>query len=107
MPKNDTAPEAPVNEKKYAKFNHSFSDPWEGTEQEFSFRFARPSKVQIKLMQKAAVKDYSQAMQNLLINIIHPDEKATLVAAAENYPGLYTSFGGAIIKAVGIADLGN
>ena len=106
MSKVETTPEV-QNEKKYAKFEHSFSDPWEGVEKEFSFRFARPTKPQIKMMQKGAVKDAALAAQNLLVNIVHPDEKAAFLSAAEDYPGLVTSFCGAVIKAVGIADLGN
>ncbi len=93
--------------KKYATFDHAFVDVWDETEKTFSFRFCRPSKVQIKMMQKTAGKDPTQAAQNLLVNIIHPDDKAAFLVAVEEYPGLITSFAGAIIKAVGIADLGN
>ena len=103
----DNSLDAQENGKKYARFEHNFVDAWEGTEKEFSFRFAKPTKTQIKMMQKTAVKDAAQAAQNLLVNIIHPDEKEALLSAADEYPGLITSFAGGIIKAVGIADLGN
>lgn len=99
--------QTPDSGKKYAEFSHSFTDVWEEREASFTFRFARPGVPQIKQMQKTAGKDSALAARNLLAGIIHPEEKEAFLSAAEQYPGLITSFAGAIIKAVGIADLGN
>lgn len=94
--------------KKYAEFSHSFVDPWtdDGEETSFTFHFARPNKAQIKRMQDTAGKSAAQASRNLLVEIVHPDEKDTLLEAFDNYPGLVTAFASAIIKGVGVADLG-
>lgn len=93
--------------RKYAEFSLTFTDAWEKKEVDFTFRFAKPGKMLIKQMQKTAPRDSAQAARNLLVNIIHPEEKAIFMAACEEYPGLMTSFSGAIIKAVGIGDVGN
>lgn len=91
----------------YAVFEHSFTDRWSEEEKEFSFRFAKPSKPQMQRMQQTAVKNSALAARNLLVEIVHPEEKEAFLAAADEYPGLITSYAGAVIKAVGIADLGN
>ena len=92
---------------KYATFEHTFTDKWEDVEKDFSFRFAKPTKMHIQRMQQTAGKNSAQAARNLLADIIHPEDKETFLSAAEAYPGLITSYAGAVIKAVGIADLGN
>lgn len=91
----------------YAAFEHSFTDVWTGTDREFSFRFARPGKSHIQRMQREAVKNSGQAARNLLLAIVHPENREAFVAAIDEYPGLLTSLAGAVIKAVGVADLGN
>ena len=91
----------------YADFSHSFTDAWEKKDIEFTFRFGKPNKMVIKQMQKTAARDSAQASRNLLVNIIHPDDKAEFLTAAEEYPGLVTSFATAVIKAVGIGEVGN
>ena len=94
--------------KKYAEFTHSFVDPWadDGEETSFTFHFAKPNKVQIKRMQDTAGKSAAQASRNLLVEIVHPEEKDALIGALDSYPGLVTAFASAIIKGIGIADLG-
>lgn len=94
--------------RKYAAFKHSFRDPWEEEDIELSFRFAKPSRVQIKRLTDTATRNPTQASRDLLFSTIHPDERETLSATLEEYPGLATSYSTALIKAVGIsADLGN
>lgn len=101
------------NGRKYAAFTHSFHDPWagdneDGGEVSLTFHFAKPTKADIKRLQDTAVKNASQAGRNLLLSIIKPEEKENLASALEDYPGIATSFSGAIVKGVGIsADLGN
>lgn len=97
--------------RKYASFKHTFTDPWaadDGAEVSLEFHFAKPGKVDIKRLQDTAAKNASQASRNLLLSIIKPEEKDALVAALDEYPGIATSFSGAILKGVGIsAELGN
>ena len=100
--------------RKFVKFTHSFEDPWAGESADeaqaisLTFRFAKPTKTQIQRLQDKAAKNSSQAARNLLLDVIHPDEKEELLAKMEEYPGIATSFSTAIIKGVGIsAELGN
>lgn len=100
--------------RKYVEFTHTFSDPWAGESADdakdvsLTFRFAKPNKVQIQRLQDKASRNPGQAARNLIIDVIHPDEKEALIAAMEEYPGIATSFSTALIKGVGIsAELGN
>lgn len=95
------------NGKKYATFSHTFTDEWAGKEVELAFRFSKPTLLLIKAMQKQAPRDSARAARNLLVNTIHPDDKAEFLTAAEEYPGVMTSFGSAVVKAVGIGEVGN
>ena len=100
--------------RKYVKLTHSFEDPWAGESAEYAnavsvtFRFAKPTKTNIQRLQDKAAKNYSQASRNLLIDVIHPEEREELMEKMEEYPGIATSFATAIIRGVGIsAELGN
>lgn len=103
-----------IPSRKYVPFSHSFEDPWAGESAEepgsvtLTFRFSKPTKVQIQRLQDKAVKNSAQASRNLVIDVVHPDDKQSLLDAMEEYPGIATSFATAIIKGVGIsAELGN
>lgn len=90
----------------------SFKDLWaedeEKNEVSLNFRFAKPTKTQIKRLQDTAGRNAAQASRDLLLGTIHPDDKDELLAKMEEYPGIATSYSTALIKAVGIsADLGN
>ena len=105
---------AQLEERKFASFSHTFADPWAGENAEnaeevtFSFRFAKPTKLQIQRMQDKAVKNPAQAARNLLSDTIHPEDKEKFLSALEEYPGIATSSTTAILKGVGIsAELGN
>lgn len=94
--------------RKYAAFQHSFRDPWEDDEVEVSFRFAKPTRTQIKRLQDTAARDATKAARTLLLGVIHPGDKEEFLKRIEEFPGLITSFSGALVKAVGISnDLGN
>lgn len=96
------------SERKYASFPHSFRDPWEEKEVEMNFRFAKPTKTEIRRMQDTAAKNPTQAGRNLLVSTVHDDDREQLVAMMDEYPGIVTSYSSALIRAVGIAaDLGN
>lgn len=106
--------ESAVATRKYAAFTHSFVDSWAGENAEdgktvtLTFRFSKPTKIQMQRLQDKAVKNSSQASRNLLLDIIHPDDKERFIECAEEYPGITASFSTAILKGVGLsADLGN
>jgi hypothetical protein len=99
---------AGADNREYAVFTHSFRDPWKDADVELSFRFARPTRTQIKRLSDTAGKNSLQASRDLLIGTIHPEEKEELLTKLEEYPGLAISFSTGIIRTVGIsADLGN
>lgn len=94
-------------ERKYAEIPLTFNDIWEDKDMEFNFRFAKPTKMEIKRLQDTAVKNSAQAARNILLSTIHPEEKEALVTAMDEYPGIATSYSTALIKAVGLtADAG-
>ena len=95
-------------ERKYAAFPHAFRDPWDDVDVEMSFRFAKPTKGEVKRLQDTAAKNNAQASRNLLLSTVHPDDKTRLDDMMEAYPGIATSYATALVKAVGIsADLGS
>ena len=103
-----------LESRKYVSFSHTFADPWFGENAEdaqdvtLTFRFAKPNKTQIQRLQDKAAKNAAQASRNLLLDVVHPDDKQPLTDAMEEYPGIATSFATTIIKGVGIsAELGN
>lgn len=94
--------------RKYAKIPHSFRDIWEDRDVELEFRFAKPTKNDIKRLHDIAARNNMQASRNILLSTIHPEDKESLVQVMEDYPGVATSYATALIKAVGMsADLGN
>ena len=99
--------------RKFVPFSHTFADPWsaenadEAQEVTLSFRFAKPSKTQIQRLQDKAAKNAAQAARNLLLDTVHPEDKNSLTESMEEYPGIATSFCTALIKGVGISELGN
>ena len=106
------------DDRTFATFTHTFSDPWAGDgatgtledarDVTLSFRFAKPTKLHIQRLQDKAAKNAGQASRNLVLDCVHPDEKQALTDAMEEYPGIVTSFATAILRGVGIsAELGN
>lgn len=109
---NAGTPKGKSDDRKFAPFKLTFTDPWaedeEKREVEMSFRFAKPTKTQIKRMQDTAGRNGAQAMRDIVLGTIHPEDKDALLAKIEEYPGATTSFSSALLKAVGIStDLGN
>lgn len=100
---NSTTPES----RKYVSFDHAWTDPWTEAEVSVSYRFARPTPAQIKRMQATASKNAPAAARNLILDVIHAEDREAFMRESENYPGLVTTMAGALIKAVGLADLGN
>jgi hypothetical protein len=105
---NDGAAGAADETKAYATFSHSFRDPWKDADVEVSYRFAKPTRTQIKRLSDTAGKNAMQAGRDLLLGTVHPDDKEDLLSRLEEYPGIAISFSTGIIKTVGISsDLGN
>ena len=103
-----------TEDRRFVTFTHTFSDPWAGESTEdaqevsLSFRFAKPTKLHIQRLQDKAGKNPGQASRNLVLDVVHPEDRQALLDAMEEYPGLSTTFATAIIKGVGIsAELGN
>lgn len=102
----ETVEQQPVG-RKYALFTHIFMDNWEGREIEYKFRFAKPNHMLIKQMQKQAPRDSTLASRNVLVNTIHPEDKDAFIAAITEYPALINSFGNAVVRGVGVGEVGN
>ena len=109
MSKPDTAPadSSTPESRKYVSFDHSWTDPWTGDEVSVAYRFAKPTPAQIKRMQATASKNAPAAARNLILDVIHAEDREAFQRESENYPGLVTTMAGALIKSVGLADLGN
>ena len=97
-----------VSTRKFVTISLSFRDIWEDKDVDLHFRFAKPTKVEIKRLQDTAAKNATQAARNILLSTIHLEDKDALLAAMDDYPGIITSYSTALIKAVGLtADAGN
>lgn len=107
MDENTIKTAVPAPSRTYVEFSHTFIDPWgadgDETEVTLKFRFAKPNKTQIKRLQDTAAKNPAQAARNLILEVVHPDEKGGLVQAMEDYPGLGTTLSTAVIRGVGIS----
>ena len=95
-------------ERKYVPIPLTFRDIWEERDVELNYRFAKPTKMEIKRLQDTATRNGAQAARNILISTVHPEDKDALMADMDNYPGIAMSYSTALIKAVGLtADAGN
>ena len=96
------------NGKKYARFSHTWESPWDEKEISVSARFAKPNKEQLKRMQSRATKDSQAASYNLILDVVHSDDREKLIANLAEYPGTILTFATALVKAMGFsAELGN
>lgn len=95
-------------ERKYVPIPLTFRDIWEERDVELNYRFAKPTKMEIKRLQDTATRNGAQAARNILISTVHPEDKDALMTAMDDYPGIAMSYSTALIKAVGLtADAGN
>lgn len=95
-------------EKKYIELNHTFNDTWEDNrETTLTFRFSKPTKADITRFQATAAKNSTNAMRELLLSIVHEEDKQKFMDALEEYPGILITFTNPILSGVGVsADLG-
>ncbi len=95
-------------EEKYSEFSHTFTDKWADDEEiTCAYQFRKPNKSEVNRLTKEAQKSSGAANHNLLITLVHPDDKARMLADLENYPGLAVTFANGLLKASGFGDLGN
>lgn len=95
-------------DRKYVPIPLTFRDIWEERDVELNYRFAKPTKLEIKRLQDTVTRNGAQASRNILISTVHPEDKDSLIADMDNYPGIVVSYSTALIKAVGLtADAGN
>jgi hypothetical protein len=92
---------------KYISFSHDFFDAFSEKDVNISIRFAKPGAPAAERAQKQMMKSPGMALRNLCGGAVHPDDKAKMTQAFNDFPGLASTFGGALLKACGFGDLGN
>ncbi|WP_419787214.1 hypothetical protein [Pseudodesulfovibrio sp.] len=97
----------PIKATEFVELNHEFFDRFKDKDVSFKFHFKRPSTPQVQRVQKTVLKNAGQAFKNLIMETIQPEEKAQLKEALEDYSGLASTFGGALMSSCGFGDLGN
>lgn len=95
-------------EKKYVELAHSFTDMWaDNQEKKLVFRFCKPTRADMARFQSTAAKSGLNANRELLLSIIHEEDKQRFMDALEEYPGIVISFINPILSSIGVsADLG-
>ena len=91
----------------YVELKHEFFDRFKGEDVSFVFHFKRPSTPQVNRVQKTVLKNAGQAFRNLIVETVQPEEKDQLKTALDDYSGLASTFGGALMGSCGFGDLGN
>ena len=76
-----------TDSRKFVKFSHTFADPWAGESADdakdvtLTYRFAKPTKTQIQRLQDKAGKNPGQASRNLVLDVVHPEDRQALLEA--------------------------
>lgn len=97
-----------MEKENYTEIKHTFIDRFKGdAEVGVALRFKKPSAEGVERCQSKVSKKPTMAFRSLCVSCIHPDDKETMLGKFEEYPGLATSFGNALLEAAGFADLGN
>lgn len=92
---------------KYKEFEHCFFDTFSDQDVTATARFKKPTWQQADRAQKEMMKSPARAMGNLCQSVVHPDDKAGLTRDFGTWPGLASTFGGALLKVSGFGELGN
>lgn len=90
----------------YKELTHSFDDLFAEKTVDVKYGFRRPNPQDVQRAQKGFLKDSGRAFTNLLMTCVKPEDKTRLQQDLETYPGLSTTFGGALMSSVGMGDLG-
>ncbi len=97
-------------EKKYVELKHCFLDMWsEHPEQEtcLAFRFSKPNKADSARFQATGTKNSTNAMRELLLALIHEEDRQNFLDTLEEHPGILITFTNPILASSGVsADLG-
>lgn len=94
-----------MSEKKYVELKHTFTDMWaDNQETTFTFRFCKPSKADMARFQSTVAKNGINANRELLLSIIHEDDKQAFLDSLEEYPGIAISFINPVLSSVGVSD---
>jgi hypothetical protein len=101
------APESKGDGRVYKEFSHDVYDPFLEKDVSVKLRFAKPAGKDTERAQKQMMKSPGLALKNLCAGAVHPDDKAEMLEKFAEYPGLSSTFGGALLKACGFGDLGN
>jgi|GEM_PF-1827369 len=95
-------------EQEYTELAHNWFHPWQNREITCAYRFRQPGQSEINRYTKEAGKGSSAtAHQNLLVSIVHPEDKSRMLTDFKQYPGLPPALGNWALKASGYNDLGN
>lgn len=94
-------------DKIYKEYKHEFYDDFEEKDVKVAYRFSRPTSAAAGRAQKEMQKAPSRGLNNLCMSCMHPDDKPRFNEELKKYPGLSSTFGGALLKASGFAELGN
>ena len=93
---------------KYIEISHAWVDPWDDNQEvSCKYQFRKPSRSEINRFNKEVAKSASVAQNNLLMNIVHDEDRDRLKTDLEEYPGLLMSLAAWVLKACGFGDLGN
>lgn len=95
------------NDKKYKEFTHDFFDEFSEKDVSVSIRFRQPGAPAADRAQKQMMKSPGRALRNLCTGAVHPDDKSKMTQTFDEWPGLASTFGGALLKSCGFGDLGN
>lgn len=91
----------------YTPLSHTFFDRFKRTDVECSYRFRRPTTQMASRAQKRMLKQPIPALKDLCLECVHVDDNKVLLDAGRDYPGLFGTFGGALLSSIGFGDLGN
>ena len=106
MGKNETDATTEETTKQYLTLDSEFED-WEGKTVSFSHRFAKPTKTMIERTNADIQKGKSdRALATLLLGLVHPDDKESLTAALQEFPGVKQSYSDRIYERLGYNSVG-
>ena len=90
---------------KYIELKAEFDDFYEQPVSK-SFKFSKPTTSQVERTNKALQKSPGAASKNLLLWIVHPDQKDEFARTVDEYPGVAQTFVDEIYRRMGYASLG-
>ncbi|MGE4319623.1 MAG: hypothetical protein AB7E96_12065 [Deferribacterales bacterium] len=106
MNENESKETTETSQIQYLTLDAEFEN-WGGDSVKITHKFSKPSKTMIERTNADIQKNKGErAMATLLLQLVHPDEKAALTSELEDYPGLKQSFSDAIYVKLGYNSVG-